>query len=70
MNKGCDQCEAAMINGVFCHERGCPNAGSRWSEATGEWVRQRECRECGCTVAEDDLCCQEPVDFGEDEAPF
>jgi hypothetical protein len=22
---GCDQCEAAMINGVFCHETGCPN---------------------------------------------
>lgn len=24
--RGCDQCEAAMINGVFCHETGCPNA--------------------------------------------
>lgn len=23
---GCDQCVAAMINGVFCHEHGCPNA--------------------------------------------
>lgn len=22
---GCDQCDAAMINGVFCHEHGCPN---------------------------------------------
>lgn len=22
---GCDQCNAAMINGVFCHETGCPN---------------------------------------------
>lgn len=22
---GCDQCDAAMINGVFCHEQGCPN---------------------------------------------
>jgi len=64
----CDQCEAAMINGVFCHERGCPNAGSRW--AAGEWVRQRECRECGCTVDEDDPCCSEPFDDGEDEAPF
>ena len=26
----CDQCEALMINGVFCHETGCPNSGSRW----------------------------------------
>jgi hypothetical protein len=24
---GCDQCEALMINGVFCHEQGCPNHG-------------------------------------------
>jgi len=24
--RGCDQCEATMINGVFCHETGCPNA--------------------------------------------
>lgn len=23
---GCDQCDATMINGVFCHETGCPNA--------------------------------------------
>lgn len=24
--KSCDQCVAVMINGVFCHEHGCPNA--------------------------------------------
>jgi len=24
--KKCDSCNAAMINGVFCHEAGCPNA--------------------------------------------
>ncbi len=22
----CSQCEAAVINGVACHEHGCPNA--------------------------------------------
>ena len=22
----CDQCNAAMINGVYCHETGCPNS--------------------------------------------
>lgn len=22
---GCSQCEAAVINGVACHETGCPN---------------------------------------------
>lgn len=25
----CDQCVAAMINGVYCHETGCPNARKR-----------------------------------------
>ena len=24
--KSCDQCEPLMIQGVFCHETGCPNA--------------------------------------------
>lgn len=22
----CEQCEAVMINGVYCHEHGCPDA--------------------------------------------
>lgn len=22
----CDQCDSATINGVYCHEHGCPNA--------------------------------------------
>jgi hypothetical protein len=21
----CDQCVAVMVNGVYCHEHGCPN---------------------------------------------
>ncbi|KKL55360.1 hypothetical protein LCGC14_2256210 [marine sediment metagenome] len=25
MSNQCDQCEAMMINGVYCHEIGCPN---------------------------------------------
>lgn len=24
--KRCDQCIAVVINGVYCHEHGCPNA--------------------------------------------
>lgn len=53
----CDQCEACMINGVFCHETGCPNKGKRYED--GEWISQRVCGECGCTVDEDDQCCGE-----------
>ena len=33
----CDSCEALMINGVFCHETGCPNA----------WRVMRSCGWCG-----------------------
>lgn len=36
---GCDSCNPSRINGVLCHESGCPDA---WRDAT------RECRECGC----------------------
>jgi hypothetical protein len=51
----CDQCEMLSINGRACHETGCPNVGARWD---GEaWIKQRECRECGCTVDRDDACC-------------
>lgn len=39
----CDQCEAAMINGVFCHEIGCPNA--RKIKVDGEWITQERVEE-------------------------
>lgn len=55
----CDQCEALMINGVFCHETGCPNSHSRYSQ--GEWIPQRECFQCGCTVDACDPCCDAEV---------
>lgn len=72
----CDQCEMLAINGVPCHERGCPNMGARWDSERGEWVKQRECRECGMTVDADDPCCSAPMEdddqgpatFGEQEA--
>ena len=53
----CNQCEAAMINGVFCHETGCPNTHSRFDYESGEWIKQRKCFTCGCTVDADDPCC-------------
>jgi len=35
----CQSCEALTINGVLCHESGCPDA----------WENElRECPECGC----------------------
>ncbi len=53
----CNQCQMLSINGVPCHETGCPNMGARWDADQQDWVKQRECFECGSTVDEDDPCC-------------
>lgn len=53
----CDQCEALMINGVFCHETGCPNTHSRYDSAEDRWVKTYECLECGCRQDEGVECC-------------
>jgi len=51
----CDSCQLARINGVICHEHGCPNMCSTWD---GErWVRVRACFECGCDVEQGTECC-------------
>ena len=57
--KSCDQCSATAINGVFCHERGCPNENKRWS--VDEWRKTYACDFCGHEVFEDESCCQEGV---------
>lgn len=51
----CDQCELLRINGVVCHEIGCPNFKKRWVADRG-WVRFLECRECGSEVEEGESC--------------
>jgi hypothetical protein len=53
----CDQCEAVMINGVFCHETGCPNSYKYYID--GEWVRVRKCFNCSCEVVGDNECCED-----------
>ncbi len=32
---GCDQCQAVMIQGVFCHEAGCPSLPT-WPEESDD----------------------------------
>jgi hypothetical protein len=56
----CNQCQMLSINGVPCHETGRPNMGARWDVDSGEWIKQRKCFECGCTVDADDPCCNAP----------
>jgi hypothetical protein len=46
----CNQCEALMINGVFCHERECPNERKTWDAERSDWVLYLDCRYCGCEV--------------------
>lgn len=55
----CDQCEALIIQGVFCHETGCPNTNSRYDAKSGDWVKQYECRECGSMADDGVVCCDD-----------
>lgn len=41
----CDQCEVLNINGINCHEPGCPDA---WKDAV------RNCKECGSLFQPED----------------
>ena len=66
----CDQCEALMINRVFCHELGCPNAKKRWIPERGQWVRFVACRECGCDVELGESCNCQTFEGELDQADF
>ena len=60
--KRCNQCEALMIQGMFCHETGCPNTHSRYDSETGEWIKTRECFDCGFRCDADDPCCSATIE--------
>jgi len=58
----CDQCEMLSINGLPCHETGCPNGRKTWIESRGEWVLFVPCLVCGCDVEQGTVCdCGEPI---------
>jgi hypothetical protein len=38
----CDQCDSAYINGLYCHEHGCPNRNKYYDFETEEWVREQD----------------------------
>jgi hypothetical protein len=63
----CDSCQMLSINGVPCHETGCPNSRKTWIADRSEWVLFVECRECGCDVEQGEMCsCFEPVEESEE----
>jgi hypothetical protein len=67
----CDQCQMSMINGVPCHEHGCPNSGAQWNPETQSWDKTYECRECGDDVPEGETCnCQQPFEDEAEQARF
>jgi len=34
----CSQCNSFTVNGVYCHEHGCPNENKIWDWYEGEWI--------------------------------
>lgn len=54
----CDQCEALMINGIFCHEHGCPNTKKRYNKEEDIWDTMVTCRICGYDKPEGETCCE------------
>lgn len=65
----CNQCNACMINGVFCHELGCPNRGKKWNEETQNFETVYTCQECGFESFDSgsvESCCQ-PIDYDIEE---
>lgn len=63
----CQSCQLARINGVLCHETGCPDA---WRG------RAATCFRCGCEFTPDtrfqrvcEDCLNPPDDFGDDATP-
>ena len=37
MKPKCDQCDSLRINGVYCHETGCPNSGKEYNYEDECW---------------------------------
>ena len=46
----CDQCDSAIINGVYCHEPGCPNREKFWDEENEMWMDIEESTDEGWLI--------------------
>lgn len=57
----CDQCNPAMLQGIFCHESGCPNMHKKYNPESESWDNVYKCRECESEHVDSDSagqCCQ------------
>ena len=56
-NLECNSCDAIMIQGVFCHETGCPDS---WKG------KEKECKWCGGKFMPEEkyqkFCCEDCAD--------
>jgi hypothetical protein len=50
----CDQCEMLRIQGIPCHETGCPNERKTWDPIEQRWQGSYKCWECGEDIPEDE----------------
>lgn len=48
---GCTSCEVVSINGVACHETGCPDS---WKDPVTGKGYKRECKWCGTQFEPED----------------
>jgi hypothetical protein len=56
-----------MINGVFCHETGCPNARKTYLPDEDRWVHFVECQICGDEIEAGEICDHEEYYCDADE---
>lgn len=58
----CDQCEIAVINGIRCHELGCPEAWKdeiRWCKFCGvEFVPETRHQDCCDETCDESYHCR------------
>ena len=52
----CNQCEMLSINGIPCHETGCPNARKTWDKEREDWILYVDCFDCGYPVEVGTVC--------------
>jgi hypothetical protein len=38
----CNQCQMLSINGMACHETGCPNSNKTWSMEENDWIETKQ----------------------------
>jgi hypothetical protein len=62
----CPECDMISINGIACHEIGCPNARKRYEPAEDIWITQQVCSTCGFQTDYNVPCCNEDEEWDAD----